>query len=173
LCAGDAQRLGFRDGVFSLVTALDVLEHLDDPVAALREMNRVCTPDGLVVISVPAYRFLWSGHDLALSHRRRYTARLLREQVEAAGLRVVRLTHAYAIFVVPVLLVRRLRSLMPGRRQNKADLGIVSGALNSLLIAYMRLEAAILRGTDLPFGTSLLCVARPRRSAEGGPQRTS
>jgi len=160
LCAADAQRLAFGDGVFGVVTALDVIEHLDDPVAALREMRRVCAPGGVVLLAVPAHPGLWSDHDVALAHRRRYTARMLREHVEAAGLRVERLTSAYAAFFLPALLWRRLRRLLPGRKAPEADLGRVVGPLNALLAGYMRLEAGVVGVAGLPIGTSLLCVAR-------------
>ena len=61
-----------------IVTAMDVLEHTDDDLAALRELRRVCKPGGLLLATVPAYGFLWSEHDEALKHRRRYTAHELR-----------------------------------------------------------------------------------------------
>lgn len=159
VCACDAHRLAFRAGVFTAVTALDVIEHLDDPVAALREMGRVCAPGGAVVVSVPAHPALWSDHDVALHHRRRYTPGLLREHVEGAGLKVVRMTYAYAPFLIPALVWRRLR-----RRQRvpKADLGLVAGPLNWVLLQWMRCEAAAIRAVRLPVGTSLLCVAQPR-----------
>lgn len=159
LCAGDAQRLAFRDGIFDVVVALDIIEHLDDPVQALREMRRVCAPDGLVIITVPAHPVLWSSHDVALAHRRRYTSRLLREQMATAGLSISRLSHAYAALFLPALAVRRLRRISARGRPPEADLGRVAGPINALLCAYMRLEAAALRGTSLPVGTSLVCVA--------------
>lgn len=160
LCAADAERLAFASGSFAAVTALDVIEHLDHPITALREMARICRPGGVVVITVPAYPLLWSDHDVALQHRRRYTPRLLRSQVDAAGLRVERITHAYAAFFVPALIVRRLRRLRPRRKPPQADLGMVGGSLNGLLLGYMNLEAAALSAVNLPIGTSLLCLAR-------------
>ncbi|HEX2998718.1 MAG TPA: class I SAM-dependent methyltransferase [Armatimonadota bacterium] len=162
LCAADAEHLGFADRTFNAVTALDVLEHLDHPVRALREMGRVCVPGGIVLVSVPAYPLLWSDHDVALSHRRRYTARLLRAQVEGAGLEVLRLTHAYSLCFLPALLIRQARRLQR-HRQPQADLGRVAAPFNALLIQYLRLEAALLPRLSLPLGTSLLCVARAEK----------
>ncbi|MBI3948457.1 MAG: class I SAM-dependent methyltransferase [Armatimonadetes bacterium] len=162
LCAADAERLAFADGVFAAVTALDVVEHLDHPVRALREMGRVCAPGGVVLVTVPAYSLLWSDHDVALEHRRRYTPRLLRQQMEAAGLEVVRLSHAYAAFFLPALVVRRLLRLGSRRKVPEADLGMVAGPVNALLAVYMRCEAVVLPWLNLPFGTSLVCAARSR-----------
>lgn len=166
LCACDAERLSFVNGVFTAVTALDVIEHLDHPIQALREMARVCAPNGVVLLTVPAYPILWSDHDVALDHRRRYTPRLLCAQVEAAGLEVVRLSHAYLAFFLPVLLIRRLRRFHARHATPEADLGVVAGPLNAFMTWYMRLEAAALRWVNLPVGTSLLCVARPRSSSK-------
>ncbi len=167
LCACDAEHLAFTDGAFAAVTALDVVEHLDDPVAALCEFARVCEAGGVVLVSVPAHPLLWSDHDVALSHRRRYTPALLRSQVGAAGLEVVRLTHAYAAFFLPALVIRQARRLLAPRRTPQADLGMVAGPLNAALLGYVRAEAAVLRGVSLPFGTSLLCVARKPGPAGG------
>jgi len=164
LCASDAQRLAFADDSFAAGTALDVIEHLDDPGGALREMRRVCKPGGAVVITVPAHPFLWSDHDVALAHRRRYTLRLLREQVAAAGLHVERMGYGYAAFFLPALIVRRARRLCYGRRTPTADLGLTVRPVNALLTAYMWLEARALGVANLPVGTSLLCVARKRIS---------
>ena len=75
------------------VLLLDVLEHLDDDVAALVTARRALRPSGLLVITVPAYRWLWSGHDVALGHRRRYTARELSRVVERAELAVVHASY--------------------------------------------------------------------------------
>lgn len=160
LCASDAQRLAFADGAFQVVTALDVIEHLDNPVGSLREMRRVCAPGGAVVITVPAHPFLWSDHDVALAHRRRYTTRLLREHVAAAGLQVERVSYGYAAFFLPALVLRRARRLCHGSRPPTADLGRTASPVNALLTAYMRLEARVLGVAGLPVGTSLLCVAR-------------
>src|SRR5256885_8420848 len=89
---GTAEAVPFADGSFDLVTALDVLEHLDDDVRALREMARVVTPAGLIAVTVPAYGWMWGRQDEISHHRRRYTGRSLRKAITAAGLFPRRLT---------------------------------------------------------------------------------
>ena len=70
---GAAEQLPYENGSFDLVTALDVVEHLDDDVAGLREMRRVLRPDGRLLLFVPAFMFLWGVQDDVSNHRRRYT----------------------------------------------------------------------------------------------------
>ena len=103
------ERLPFADATFDLVTCLDVIEHLPDDVAALAELRRVTRPDGLLVVTVPAYQALWSAHDLANRHLRRYRAASLRAAAGAAGWVVVRDTHFNALLLGPAAVVRLAR----------------------------------------------------------------
>src|SRR5207247_1029846 len=89
---GAAENLPFGDGSFDLVTALDVVEHLDDDVAALREMGRVLRPGGRVLVTVPAHRFLWGDQDEVNLHKRRYVAAEIRDRLIAAGFDVERVS---------------------------------------------------------------------------------
>lgn len=154
-----AEHLPFADRSFRAVTSLDVIEHLDDDVAALREYRRVVEEDGLVIVAVPAYRWAWSDHDVALGHRRRYTSRSLRRAVEAAGLRVERVTYFHAWLVPPALLLRRtpLRRLLRGSAE---EASFVGPRANALLRGVSGAERRVLRRADLPAGLSVLAVAR-------------
>jgi SAM-dependent methyltransferase len=158
-----ADAVPVRSGAADLVTALDVVEHLDDDVDAFRELARVAG-DGLVVVTVPAYRWAWSEHDVRLGHRRRYTRPTLRAAAEAAGLEVVRCTHFHSWLTLPALLLRRtpLRLLLKGSAEEASYVG---PAVNRLLSAVTRGERRLLRWMDLPFGLSILLVARSRPSA--------
>ena len=155
-----AEAVPFRAESLRCLTSLDVVEHLDDDVVALREYLRVVEPGGVVVLTVPAYRWAWSDHDVALGHRRRYTRDELRAAVEAAGFVVERATYFHSWLVLPALLVRRtpLGRLMGGSSPEEASFG--SPSLNRLLGVVSRTEAAVLRRVDLPFGLSILLVAR-------------
>src|SRR5262249_30314882 len=83
-CASDAMRLPFKAGAFDIVVAMDTLEHQPDDTAALEEIRRVLKPSGKVLATVPAYKSLWSAHDVALMHYRRYVAGQVRERFAAA-----------------------------------------------------------------------------------------
>lgn len=156
LCCADAMRLPFRSGSFDIVVALDLLEHLPDDRAAAAEFRRVLAPEGWLFVTVPAYRFLWSGHDLALMHYRRYTARDVDRLLSAAGFRLRKLSYAVTVLFPIVWLVRQREKRLAKPQSSVRPL---PGPLNSLLKGVMAVENACLRYTSLPFGVSVVAVA--------------
>jgi SAM-dependent methyltransferase len=155
---GAAESLPFTDASFDLVTGLDVVEHLDDDVAGLREIRRVLRPDGRAVLFVPAFMFLWGVQDDISHHRRRYTLTELKQKLRAAGLTVERASYANLTFFVPILIGRvmmRVTGLRPASENN-----ITIGALNGLLGKVLGAESWWLRRMSFPFGVSIICVAR-------------
>jgi SAM-dependent methyltransferase len=170
LAKADAAELPFPDCTFDIITALDVIEHVDSDHDALVELRRVLRPGGLLIINVPAYPLLWSYWDDILGHRRRYTVRTLARAVARAGLRVRKVSYSNALILPPVILVRVLKGLLTrantargNGRDPETDFMPVPRWLNSALIAYYRREARWLRHRRLPFGLSVVCVAqRPR-----------
>jgi SAM-dependent methyltransferase len=163
---GAAERLPNEDASFDLVTALDVVEHLDDDVGGLKEMRRVLRPDGRLLLFVPAFMFLWGVQDDVSNHRRRYTRAGLRRAVEAAGFYVERLTYANLMFFAPTLLGRMLMRITNLRPASEANINIA--ALNGMLGQVLGAERHFLRHANLPFGVSLICVARNRDSQTEG-----
>ena len=105
---GLAERLPFDDGTFDLTTALDVVEHLDDDVAGLREMHRVTKKGGFSLIFVPAYMFLWGVQDDVSNHRIRYTKKQIVDRLKTAGYTIERATYANWTFFAPILAGRTL-----------------------------------------------------------------
>jgi SAM-dependent methyltransferase len=164
----DLLHLPFPDACFHVVTALDVLEHVEDHVGALRECARVMVPGGRLLIFVPAHRWLWSLQDEVSHHFRRYTARTLRSALLDAGMTVERLTYVNA-FLLPVILAGRLwlRVLLRFRHVDDENL-LHPGWSNGILGRVFGSEIGILRRTDLPVGASLLCVARSASRAGAG-----
>lgn len=156
--AAPVEALPFEDETFALVTCLDVLEHTVDDTVALRELSRVMTPQGRLVVTVPAYQALWSSHDVSHEHRRRYRARRLRASAEAAGLRTVR-TSYFNTILFPVAAVVRLADRLRGARSGVSHLELSPDLVNRPLTGLMRIEAGLVRrGRRLPFGLSLLGV---------------
>ncbi len=153
-----AEALPYENNEFDLVTALDVVEHMDDDVAGLREMHRVLRPGGRVLLFVPTFMFLWGVQDEVSNHRRRYRLAKLRRSVTAAGFEVERITHVNITFFLPVLLVRRLMRLTGIRTETESSINIP--ALNGLFGAIFGAERYWLRYLNIPFGVSGLCVAR-------------
>jgi SAM-dependent methyltransferase len=155
---GAAESLPFADASFDVVTGLDVVEHLDDDIAGLKEMRRVLRPEGRAVLFVPAFMFLWGVQDDISNHRRRYTLPKLKQKLREAGLTVERASYANITFFVPILIGRvmmRLTGLRPASENN-----ITIGALNGLLGRILGAESWWLRRMRFPFGVSIVCVAR-------------
>ena len=153
-------RLPFADGAFELVTALDVVEHIADDVGALRELRRVLRPGGVLLVAVPAFMFLWGKQDEVSHHHRRYTARTLRRALAEAGFAVDRTSYFNTMLFPPIAAVRVGRRVLrrPGAAQSDFELG--PAILNRALGAVFGGEAGIVARRDLPFGVSLLALAR-------------
>ncbi len=155
---GAAEALPFDEESFDLVTALDVVEHLDDDVAVLKEMKRVLRPDGKILLFVPAFMFLWGVQDDVSNHRRRYTLGQIKRVVAQAGFQVERATYANITFFFPTLLGRLIMRVTGIRPASEANINIES--LNGVLGTILGAESGWLRHLDLPFGVSIVCVAR-------------
>ncbi len=153
-----AEELPYESESFDVVTALDVVEHLDDDASGLREMRRVLRPDGRALLFVPAFMFLWGVQDDVSHHRRRYTLASLRRVVREAGFEVERATYANISFFAPILLGRTLMRALRLRPASENNINIT--ALNSVLGRVLGAESALLRYVNFPFGVSAICVAR-------------
>jgi SAM-dependent methyltransferase len=166
---GSLEHLPWDDGTFELITCLDVLEHVPDHRGALSELRRVTKPGGWLLLTVPAYQALWSLHDAANHHYRRYSRRGLRLVALEAGWRMVRMTSFNSI-LLPVAAAVRLaqRGRHPDSSYNP-ELNLGPGWLNAVLERPLRVEARWLdRGGTLPAGLSLLAVLEnPRLSPDG------
>jgi SAM-dependent methyltransferase len=170
---GRAEAIPLRDGCAEAIVATDILEHLDDDAGALAEFHRILKPGGHAVITVPAFRFLWSEHDEALMHKRRYVARELTARAEQAGFRVSMCGHALC-FLFPLALGRLLKPKAPTGRPPEAQLKPVPPWLNAALVRFQRFETRLLRRIRLPWGLSVVAVlekpgSRSPRSQESGP----
>ena len=155
---GAAEALPYEDGTFDLVTALDVVEHLDDDLAGLREMRRVLRPGGRVLLFVPTFMFLWGLQDDVSNHRRRYRLPELRRVLEQAGFEIERTTYANITFFLPILLARKLMRVTGVKSESENNINV--SALNGLLGSVLSAESVVLRFMNIPFGVSGLCVAR-------------
>jgi SAM-dependent methyltransferase len=157
LAQTDARELPFADGAFDVVVAADVLEHLDDDAAALREFARVLRPGGHVIVTVPAFPFLWGPQDVVAQHRRRYLRHDLIGLIGQGGFRVRRSFHFNYLLLLPIWIARRI--LLATKVQLRSENEINTRWLNALLTRIFAADIATAMYVRPPFGVSLCVVA--------------
>lgn len=152
-------------GDYRLVTAFDVIEHLDDDVGALRAMKAAARPDGAVVVTVPALSWLWSEHDVANHHRRRYSRRGLLDVMGRAGLDVRHVSYFNSALLPAVAAVRLAGRLRRSRPQGRSDfeMGLPPKMANRALSVLLASERSLVAGPGLPIGVSLIALAAAGR----------
>lgn len=159
--AGSLLEMPLPDDSFDLAVSLDVIEHLEDDLTALRELRRTVAPGGSLLLTVPAYQWLWSGHDVINHHHRRYTRRSLQTVAEQAGWQQVRTTYFNSLLLPLAIVLRLLERLNTKTTESSLDLWVPPEPLNWLLERPLALEAAMIaRGGRIPAGLSLLAVFR-------------
>jgi ubiquinone/menaquinone biosynthesis C-methylase UbiE len=153
-------RLPAPDESYDIVCAFDVLEHLEDDMKALAELQRVCQPGGHILLTVPALPILWSAHDEALAHKRRYTKQKLSRLLRQAGLRLRKVSYTNAL-LFPLALAYRLTGRMSQVRQSRqqSDFFVeLPRWMNTAFLGVFTLEGILLTRMNFPLGVSLLCV---------------
>jgi SAM-dependent methyltransferase len=157
---GLAEQLPYADETFDLVTALDVVEHLDDDLAGLRDMFRVLKHGGKSLIFVPAFMWLWGVQDDISNHRIRYTKKQIVERLQLAGFEIERATYANITFFPPILIGRALMKLTGFRPESENNITI--GALNGFMGKIFSSERYWLKKANFPFGVSIVIVAKKK-----------
>jgi len=168
LAAGSVGALPFPSSVFGLITSIDVLCHRDvEEAPALSEMHRCLRPGGVLILQVPAFPWLFGGHDRAVWTNRRFRRGEVEKLVEQAGFRV-RETFYRMSLLFPAVALRRVWTRRRGMEENvRSDVRPASGAENALFGGAARLESALaVLAPRLPFGLSVFCVAEKPRSSE-------
>jgi SAM-dependent methyltransferase len=156
---GRLEELPWADATFHLITCLDVIEHVPDDVAALVELRRVCRPGGWLLVTVPAYQALWSRHDEANHHYRRYSRPSLRRAAVAAGWGVARMSAFNSLLLAPAAAIRLAQRRRGTNNGYTSDLDVGPAWLNDVLEWPLALEAKWLgEGRTLPAGLSLLAL---------------
>lgn len=159
-CRGGGTALPFRGASFDAVIASDVLEHIADDQAAAKEVARVLRPGGVFIFSVPAHPWLWSAHDVALWHQRRYRRSELVRLLEAAGFEIRWLSYWNSV-LFPAVVARRVLASRLGDRTAVSDTVLPSRPVNTALTRILLAEAWALGWLRFPFGVSLVGAATP------------
>lgn len=161
IACADGHALPLADSSVNLLCAFDVLEHLDDDIQGLSEFQRVLQRGGLLLLNVPAYRFLWSEHDEALLHRRRYTASELHSKLTRSGFHVLRRSYTVFFPFFPIVAYRLFRGIFPKDPfAPRASHVMLPSLLNKFFVGLLKIEAWMMGAINLPFGTSIMVLAQ-------------
>lgn len=149
-------------GLFDVVLALDVLEHLEDDATGLREAARLAKPGGLLLVTVPALPSLWGGQDVISHHQRRYTRKALYRTFERADLPRPYVTYFNTLLFPPMAAVRWTRRALGRACHPRSDFDVNRpGLVNEVLASVFALERHLIPRVPMPVGGSLLAAARP------------
>ncbi|MEA3207923.1 MAG: hypothetical protein QOE70_980 [Chthoniobacter sp.] len=158
--------LPFPANSFDLVTLLDVLEHVDEDLETLRSIARILKPDGTLLLSVPAFRFLWGRQDEISLHKRRYVRGEIRTLLHQAGFKIRKLSYFNTLLFPPIAAIRLLKPFRRSDEPLTSDFSVrVPAWINSMLAALFGAESGVLRHTSFPFGVSIVALARNRSGA--------
>jgi len=157
---GFADKMPYSDNTFDIVFALDVLEHLENPELAVREVKRVLKDGGLFVATVPAHQWLWSYHDDSLHHKKRYNKNDLTKLL-SKELQVATVSWIHAFILLPAVVLRLLKKFV-GNKNKDSDVKESSVIVNKVMSVVYFLEISVFKffHNYLPFGLSLLAVAK-------------
>jgi SAM-dependent methyltransferase len=149
-----------RDGAYDGVAMFDVIEHIDDDARPLEIVNRKLKHGGRIVLSVPAYMWLWGQQDIVNQHYRRYTLRELRRKLQAANFTIERMTYFNTFLFLPIAAVRLIARYRRQPHKPEGDFAYVRKPSNAVLLTVFGAERFFLRYLDFPFGISVFAAAR-------------
>lgn len=158
VCPG---QIPFSGETFDLICMFDVLEHIEEAKETLAALRGYLAPGGRILVTVPAYQWLWSAHDTFLHHKRRYTAGLLQAQAVAGGLTPERMTY-FNTLLFPLAAGMRMLDKITGRAVASGN-DVPAAPVNALFKSIFSAERHLLKAVNLPFGVSLMGIftARP------------
>ena len=157
---GDLNKLPIRSGSIGLIIAADIFEHLEDDRNGIRECFQALKRGGILLLTVPAFKWLWGIQDLVTQHKRRYKMKEILNLLAMEGFEIVKSSYFNFFLFFPILLVRRATHFLGLKIRSENEIN--SPLLNSLLKGIFSLEPCILEHFSFPFGVSILCIARKR-----------
>ncbi|MDD3461617.1 MAG: class I SAM-dependent methyltransferase [Mesotoga sp.] len=155
----NAENLPFINESFDLITVLDVLEHIKNPQNVLNEINRILKNDGIAIITVPAFKFLWSSHDKMLHHITRYDKSELFKVLKTCNFNISRISY-YNFFLFPIIAGIRISKKLFKIDSKTTDVKKTGKIFNDILISILNFESKILKKFNLPFGVSIIAIIK-------------
>ena len=144
---------------FDLITLFDVLEHIENDNHALMHLYKLLKKKKFLLLTVPAFSFLWSDHDTALSHYRRYTKKSLSEVLDKSGFKIIRISY-FTTWIFPCITLYRI--LTRWKKTNSSSLQPLPEKLNNLVVKSFNLENDLLKKRNLSVGNSIICLAQKK-----------
>jgi SAM-dependent methyltransferase len=160
LINGDLNQLPVRSESFGLIIAMDILEHLEDDANGIRELYRVLKNEGTLILTVPAFGFLWGIQDVVTGHKRRYSRKEILVKLRQGGFTILRSSYFNFFLFFPILIARRMIHLMGLRIESENDVNFP--LINFFFKAIFSLEVYVLKYLSFPFGVSILCIGKKK-----------
>ena len=148
----------FQNQQFDLICVFDVLEHIDEDIQTLVNLKSLLAKDGQILITVPAYKWLFGPHDKFLHHKRRYSSRELRKKSEAAGLTPIKISY-FNTLLFPIAILVRLLDRIWGST-NGVGTKVPNPFLGACLHNIFTIEKHLLKYCNIPFGVSLMSILK-------------
>ena len=158
LIGGDLNKLPIRSNSVGIIIAMDILEHLENDSNGIKEIYRTLKKDGILILTVPAFGFLWGIQDVVTGHKRRYSKREILNKLKREGFEVLRSSYFNFFLFFPILFARRLIHLLGLRVTSENEIN--SPLINLFLKTIFSLEPHILKYFSFPFGVSIFCIAK-------------
>jgi len=158
LINGDLNALPVRPNSIGLIIAADILEHLEDDANGIRELYQALKEGGILVVTVPAFKFLWGIQDVVTGHKRRYSRKEILNKLRCEKFDILRSFYFNSFLFFPILFVRRMLYLLGLKIRSENEIN--SPIINFLLKAIFSLEPFILKFIPFPFGVSIFCIAK-------------
>ena len=155
----DGSDIYFEDNSFDFIYLLEVIEHVEDDLKMLKELHKILTPGGYLILTAPAYMFLWGFHDEKLGHLRRYTRKELCVLSRNAGFEVAKSSYYKLSFLLPLWVVRKYKRMF---KVEQSDFYRISRLMNSIFYLILRIESFVAGLTGLPFGASIILVVHKK-----------
>lgn len=156
---GKAEATTFPPHSFDVVTLFDVLEHTDD-AKTLKEIYRILKPNGLLLITVPAFQSLWSQWDIVLHHKKRYTKSSLQKILQQHNFSIMKISYAFSFLFLPAYFVRKIKTKLFKTESYPSDFQLNAPIINNFFNSISFFETFFILHDLVPFGTSVMCLSK-------------
>ena len=164
LLVGDLNKLPLKTKSVGLIIAMDIFEHLQEDMVGIHESYRVLGEGGILIVTVPAFKFLWGIQDIVTGHKRRYSRREIMNKLKAAGFDILKSSYFNFFLFIPILIARRMIQLIGLKIRSENEVN--SPLLNYIFKAVFSLEPYLLKYFSFPIGVSILCIGRKNEGTQ-------